>query len=107
MIPGLETYDLIMMNPPYGGMALKFIEHGRLHLKPDGVLLALVKITFLCGQDRARNFWPQYKPRSVHTLGKRPSFSGDGKTGVGEEYMLVTWGKESADSTQLEIGRMW
>lgn len=105
-MPNDEQYDLIVMNPPFN-IALEFIQHARLHLAPKGILLALVKITFLCSQERALNFWPLYRPRSVHTLGKRPSFSGDGKTGVGEEYILVTWGKESADSTQLEIGRMW
>lgn len=98
--------DLVVMNPPFK-YAEQFVQRGRLHLTEGGMLIAMLKITFLCGQDRARAFWPDYMPASVHTLGRRPSFSGDGKTGVGEEYMLVTWGKDSASTTALEIGRMW
>lgn len=99
-------FDLVMMNPPFS-LAQEFIERGRLHLAPQGKLIALVKITLLCSVGRATGFWPHYRPISVHTLGDRPSFSGDGKTGPGEEYMLVVFGKEPAEHTELEIGRLW
>lgn len=105
LVPAL-LYDLIMMNPPFV-IAQEFIEHARLHLAPHGKLIALVKLNLLCSVGRAETIWREYKPESVHTLGDRPSFSGDGRTAPGEEYMLIVWGKESAPRTELEIGRLW
>lgn len=103
-----SRYDLIMMNSPFSFVE-EFARMGWQHLAYGGTMICLMRTQLLSGQDRSEKFWPNLVPTSVHTLARRPSFSDNGKTGKGDEYMFVTFSKPLAreDETRLQICRKW
>lgn len=95
-----QFFDLVMGNPPYK-YAQKFIELAHAMLKPEGQLVFLLRLSFLEGQKRAKNFWPFYRPRKILVLDGRPSFSGDGGTDEAA-YGLFYWKRNYIGNTELD-----
>jgi len=90
--PGwLGSYELIMGNPPFS-LAEDFVRKGWELLAERGVMLYLLRLAFLEGQDRAENLWKELPPSSVQVLGRRPSFTGDRKTDA-TAYAIFIWSK--------------
>lgn len=85
--PGRE-YDLIVGNPPFKH-AKEFVLKGLELLTANGVLVYLLRLSFLASMDRRELFF-QHPPDTVTVLQKRPSFTGDGKTD-GQEYAFFAW----------------
>jgi len=95
-----QTYDLIMGNPPYS-MAKEFVERSVPLLNDAGYLVFLFRLAFLEGQDRGKNFWPNYIPKYVYVCSKRPSFTGDGRTDTKTAYSIIVWQKGFQGETTL------
>jgi hypothetical protein len=90
---------LVVGNPPFSlatehvGLALDYL--------PVGSHIAfLLKMNFLCSQERARSFWPRRQLRKLRPFNRRPSFKKvtrvvDGKTKKSSndtnEYALFVW----------------
>lgn len=87
--PRKRQYGLVMGNPPYID-AEKFIRTSFTYLPLGGYLVLLLRLAFLAGQDRAKGLWQEYPPYKVLVCGKRPSFTGDGKTDA-TEYAVYYW----------------
>lgn len=97
----LESFDLIVGNPPYGvnadgkkdrKLAEKFVRKSWEYLKPDGYMVFLLRMGFRAGQKRAKNFWPNYVLKDFYVLGRRPSFTGNQRTDA-TEYSIYVWQK--------------
>lgn len=89
---GLElssAFDLVMGNPPYG-VAEEFVRRSLSLLVPGGRLVFLLKLSFMAGKHRAANLYAEHPPRWYAPCGRRPSFTGDGKSAP-EEYTLCIW----------------
>lgn len=86
-IPG--RYDLVIGNPPYK-FAEQFIRKSFDLLHGPGIVLMLLRLAFLEGQARTKGLWAEHPPRRVAVLGRRPSFTGDGKTDA-TAYALYLW----------------
>lgn len=93
----VDKYDIIMGNPPYEN-AEEFIRKslGLLTKKDSygtpkvGLLIFLLKTTFLNSQKRAKGLYKEFPPIGVYVSGRRPSFSGDRKTNA-DDYSIFIW----------------
>ena len=66
----ISGYPVILTNPPYS-LATEFIEHA-LDILPDGgVYIALMNITYLCGQKRYETIYSKGTLREVYLFKKR------------------------------------
>ena len=95
-----DQFDLIMGNPPYK-FAEDFVALSMECLKPGGVLLFLLRLAFLEGQKRGKEFWPEYKPHKILVCSNRPSFTGNNRTDA-TAYSLYYWRKCYQGKTYLD-----
>lgn len=71
--------------------AQAFITKALTEVFPEyGYVIFLLRLAFLEGQKRSQTFWPKHCPSQVLTLGRRPSFTGNGKTDS-TAYSLYYW----------------
>jgi len=95
----ISRFGAIVGNPPFS-----FAEsHIRLLLpclRPGGVLVFLLRMTFLGSKSRV-GFFKEHPPSKVIVLQERPSFTGDGKTDS-SEYGLFIWKNNGELGTKLE-----
>lgn len=84
-----SRYDLVVGNPPYK-YAEEFVRAGLEALESDGTMIYLLRLAFLEGQARARGLWKTHRPDKVYVLGRRPSFTGNGRTDA-TAYALYVW----------------
>lgn len=98
------TFDLIIGNPPYGkpirDAAEFFTRKCYSYLEDERLLVFLLRLAFLEGQDRGKYFWPNYSPKKVTVCSKRPSFTGNGKTDA-TAYGIYQWEKGWQGDTKL------
>lgn len=87
-----EGYDIIIGNPPYK-YAEEFVRHA--HKFCDSVIY-LLRLAFLESQTRLYGLWQEIIPIIVWVLGRRPSFTGDGKTDA-TAYAVYWWNKRVFD----------
>ena len=93
-------FHLVMGNPPYRE-AEAFVRHSLNATYGSGAVILLLRLAFLEGQARMAGLWREWPPTSVRVLGKRPSFTGDGKTDA-TAYAVFVWLKgEQAEKTEL------
>lgn len=85
--------DLVVGNPPYRS-AEEFVRQALRDVMPSGMIIFLLRLAFLEGQARMAGLWREWPPTSVHVLGKRPSFTGDGKTDA-TAYAVYVWRKSA------------
>ena len=86
-----DEFDIILGNPPFS-IADKLVKRCVANLAVGGNLTFLLRLAFLEGQRRYRNFWPRYQPQHVDVLPKSPSFTGGGTDTAA--YALIRWAKE-------------
>jgi len=80
---------VIATNPPFSD-GLQIAKYCVDVLDPWGVCAFIVKVAFIGTQ--ARSAWFMKNPPSeVWIISKRPSFTGDGKTDMAQEYCVVFW----------------
>ena len=74
-----KHYDCIIGNPPYR-LAERFVRRSFDLLADRSVMVQLLRLAFLEGQDRGKHLWRAHPPVSVYVLSRRPSFTANGKT---------------------------
>lgn len=84
-----DEFDLILGNPPFK-IAQRLVKRCMANLAPAGYLIFLLRLGFLCGQRRHKDFWPKYPLQHFDLCPKRPSFSEDGGNDM-TEYALFRW----------------
>lgn len=84
-----RKFDLIIGNPPYR-QAEEFVRKSFELLAKGGIVLFLLRLSFLEGQARGKNLWKQYPPWIVHVISKRISFTGNRKSDE-TAYALYRW----------------
>jgi hypothetical protein len=87
-------YDVVFGNPPYS-LAQEFVEKGLSLLNEEGYVFFLLRLAFLEGIDRGRNFYQLYPLKRVWVCSRRPSFfSTNGKhTTDTLAYAMFLWQK--------------
>ncbi|HMN10757.1 MAG TPA: hypothetical protein PKD55_00365 [Bellilinea sp.] len=83
------VYDLVIGNPPYK-YAEQFVRQAMQHSKR--YVVYLLRLGFLESQSRMDGLWKEMPTRQIFVLGKRPSFTGDGKTDA-TAYAIYFWDK--------------
>ena len=92
-----KKYDLIIGNPPFN-QAIEFVERSLELLKPDGMLVFLLRTAFM-ESDRRFSFWqkPEHQISGLYTLHARPSFTGHGTDAT--SYSWFIWQPDSRRQT--------
>ena len=90
--------DLVIGNPPFS-LAEPFVVQAMDDLAPGGH--CLLRLAFLEGQARGKDFWPFFPPLAVHVLSRRPSFTGDGISDPKTAYAIFIWRKDYQGETRL------
>lgn len=96
---GFTRYDLVVGNPPYKD-AEAFVRKSLRLCSTGSYVIFLLRLAFLESQTRARGLWREHPPTSVYVLGKRPSFTGNGKTDA-TAYAIYVWRAGSSSQTTL------
>lgn len=92
--------DLVIGNPPYIH-AEEFCRKALDFLRPGGILLYLLRLTFLESKRRLR-FFREDLPRHVAVLSRRPSFMEDGSRKTSPDaYAFYVWQKGYRGETTL------
>lgn len=66
-----ERFDLVISNPPYSnGAAEAFVRRGLSFLGFGGVLVYLLRLTFLEGKARATGLFREFPPEQILVLGR-------------------------------------
>lgn len=95
---------LIIGNPPFSGAELHVRRALQVVDKTGGSVVFLLRLAFLASQSRAAGLWREYPPTEVLVLGRRPSFSGDGKTDSAD-YAVFRWTfRDGAPVARLPVG---
>jgi len=91
-----QKYDLIVGNPPYGGickdMAEMFVRTCIAHLGPGGQIVFLLRSAFFESISRGRDLFKNHQPTDMYQCMRRPSFTGNNKTDS-TAYSLFLWQK--------------
>jgi len=94
-------FDVIATNPPFR-IGESVIRRSLELLCPYGAAAFLTKMAFLGTQDRSK-LYLERPPAEVWILTARPSFTGDGKTDMAQEYCFIFWVGTALD----EMRRKW
>lgn len=97
-------FDLVMGNIPYMH-AEAFLKQMFHSASEGGIVMNLLRLAFLEGQDRGRGFWRRYPPLLVEVCSSRPSFTGNGKTDA-TAYAMYYWRKGWHGETRLDWLRL-
>lgn len=100
-----QQFDVVVGNPPFS-LSQPFIEQALRYLKPGGELLFLLPLNFLASQTRNFYWWKSQPLWRVYVMGRRPSFSGDGKTDA-YEYALYHFVKGYKGQARIIFGWDW
>lgn len=97
------TFDLIMGNPPFK-VAEKFITKSLNLLRPDGLIVFLLRLEFLASKGRHFRLFSNYPPCKVYVLSRRPSFfsTNGGHTVDAMDYGLFIWQNKNFKDTTLD-----
>ncbi len=95
-------FDIIATNPPFT-FGENVVRKSLRMLAPNGCAAFIAKMAFLSTQERSKLF-VQRPPAEVWILRARPSFSGDGKTDVAQEYAVTFWLGEALDAAMRSAG---
>lgn len=94
--PFIYKYDLIIGNPPYS-LAEEFICHSMDLLSDYGVLIFLLRLSFLESKSRVRGLFKEFPPSNVFVSASRISFTGDGKNDD-QAYAVFWWTKRKTQN---------
>src|SRR6516162_8138921 len=82
------SYDLIITNPPYS-KSLEFIQRAISLRSEHGAVAMLLRLNFLCSQQRASWRMRSNTPTGLYPSPRRPDFTGGG--GDATEYARFVW----------------
>ncbi|MEN6368300.1 MAG: hypothetical protein ABFD77_01205, partial [Thermotogota bacterium] len=82
-------FNIIATNPPFT-LGEAVVRKSLRMLAPNGCAAFLTKVAFLSTFERSKLF-VQRPPAEVWLLRSRPSFTGDGKTDIAQEYAVSFW----------------
>jgi hypothetical protein len=71
-------------------IAEAFVHRAMQLCRRGGHVALLLRVGFLCTQDRCRSLWSQTGLRYFNPIAERPSFTDDGATDQ-QEYALFVW----------------
>jgi hypothetical protein len=97
-------FDLIIGNPPYG-QAEEFVRKSFELLNEGGIVLFLLRLSFLESQKRGEGLWKEHPPWSVHVVSRRISFTGNRKSDE-TAYALYRWEEQVLDWHKFQLGRV-
>lgn len=86
-----DVFDQVIGNPPFS-LAQRLVIKALANTEYWGEVSFLLRLAFLEGQKRNRNFWPKYEAQHVDILPKRPTFRADGATDK-TAYAFFHWAK--------------
>ena len=86
-----SKYSIIIGNPPYS-KAIEFVNKSLEILEENGVLIFLLRTSFLESKSRYE-FWQENPLSRLYTLSKRPSFTGKGTDAT--SYSWFIWDKQT------------
>jgi len=86
------NYDLIVGNPPYK-FAQEWVEKSLEIVTENGYVLFLFRTDFLGSIVRYETLFNKNAPKRVSVSARRPSFTGNRKTG-GDNYAAFLWSKK-------------
>jgi len=95
-----RSFDLVVGNPPYK-FAEEFVRKSKEILREGGIILMLLRLAFLEGQERGAGFWKEFRPQTVFVCSRRPSFTGNGKTDA-TAYGVYMWVDGYTGNTTLD-----
>ncbi len=98
-----EKYDIVATNPPFS-IGERIVRESLRLLKPHGCAVFLVKMAFLGTQKRSELF-VERPPAEVWIMRARPSFTGDGKSDLAQEYCFVFWYGPAADGMMKALNQ--
>lgn len=94
-----ETFDLIIGNPPFRLMS-QFVAKGLDLLAPNGFMIYLARLNWLCGLSRHEFFKrSENRPLEINVISPRPSFclNKNGQKGSdGTDYAFYVWHSRQA-----------
>jgi|SRR3972149_971096 len=91
--------DIIITNPPYS-LALDFITKSLEIVKPGGLVIMLLRLSFL--ESKKRKEFHQYNPvDSIYVLSERPSFTGDGTDAC--SYAWFVWRRGNKEAKNIFV----
>lgn len=94
-------FDLIIGNPPYK-QAEEFVRKSFELLNEGGIVLFLLRLSFLEGQARGEGLWKEYPPWEVNVISRRISFTGNRKSDE-TAYALYRWEQPTFDYPTIGI----
>lgn len=94
--PTPRLYHRAVINPPYrDGLDGLFLARV---LEEADVVVALIRIAALCGQERYETLWRKHAGRcvSIHPCAARPDFTGaqEGTSGAKSDFVVLVFGAE-------------
>ena len=98
-------FDIIVGNPPYKH-AESFVWNAYSLLAPNGILVFLLRLSFLESKRRGRDLFDDNPPHSVHVLMERISFYENGRSDD-TAYALYFWKKTTARLTTHLYWTSW
>ena len=90
-----NKYDIIIGNPPFNN-AIEFIKKSLTLLNDDGVLIFLLRTSFL-ESNRRYDFWQEHPVSGLYALSRRPSFTGSGTDAA--SYSWFIWDNRKTGQT--------
>lgn len=90
---------LVIGNPPFS-LAEEFINKGFDILPEGGIMVYLLRVSYLNSQRRYKNLWKVTPPIEVIISSRRPSFTGNRHTDD-TDYALYIWSKGWSGDTLL------
>lgn len=97
-----DGHDLIIGNPPFS-VADKIIPSLIARLHPTrGVLVLLLRLNYMGGQERFKTLWRDHMPSRVYVLPARPGFMPNGRSDS-TEYALYVWDWRHTGETTLRF----
>jgi len=94
-----EKFNIIATNPPFSQL-ISFWRKGIDILTSNGVFALLGKLSMVATKNRSK-IWDYRPPAKVTILYPRPSFTGDGKTDIAQEYCVAFWYGEEMEERRI------
>lgn len=92
------SWDVIITNPPFS-LAEAFARRALTRLGPGGVLVLLVRLSFL-GSAGRRDFWRDHPLSELCVIRPRPGFTDDGQSDT-SEYAWAVWSLSAGQAPMI------
>lgn len=96
--------DLVIGNPPYS-LAEQFVCHSLTLVKPNGYVIFLLRLSFLCSSKRINGLYQKHPLRAFAPIAPRPSFTEGGNDN--SEYAAFVWQQGFTGVGRIEPPIIW